>query len=96
MTVTYHPSVQRDVNGILKHYDSISENLANEFWEELLVHIEAAAKNPEHFHFADFGFRRANLKRFPYHFLFRVLPGKIRVLVVRHNRRDPEYGRVRK
>jgi plasmid stabilization system protein ParE len=96
MMVTYHPSVQRDVNGILKHYNEISERLADEFWDELISRIEAAAKHPEHFHLADGGFRRANLQKFPYHFLFRTLTGKIRLIVVRHNKRDPKYATGRK
>lgn len=94
--VVYHPSVQRDVSGILKHYNGISGKLADEFWEELISHIKAAAKHPEHFHFADVGFRRVNLQKFPYHFLFRTQPGKIRIIVVRHNKRDPRYATGRK
>jgi len=92
MMVTYHPSVQRDVNRILRYYQDISGRLADEFWNELLEQIGAAAKNPEHFHFAEEGLRRANLQKFPYHFLFHALPGKIRVTVVRHNKRDPRYA----
>jgi plasmid stabilization system protein ParE len=92
MTITYHPSVQRDVNGILEYYNSVSARLADEFWEELMSRIEAARKNPEHFHLSDLSLRRANLQKFPYHFLFRIVPGKIRVIVVRHNRRHPGYG----
>lgn len=95
MNVTYHPSVQRDVNGILKYYDGISVKLADGFWEELTTRIEDAAKNPSRFHLIDLDLRRANLKRFPYHFLFRLLPGKIRVIAVRHNRRHPDHGRER-
>ena len=96
MIVTYHPSVQRDVNGILKHYNAVSDRLGNEFWDELMSRIEAAAKNPKHFHLTDLGVRRANLERFPYHFLFRVMPDKIRIIVVRHNRRHPDHGLGRK
>ena len=96
MEVTYHPSVQRDVNGILNYYDSISRRLADEFWDELVSCVEATADNPGRSHLAEFGLRRVNLCRFPYHFLFRTLPGKIRVTVVRHNKRHPEYGLGRK
>jgi plasmid stabilization system protein ParE len=96
MMVTYHPSVQRDVNGILKHYNEISGRLADEFWEELISHIGAAAKQPEHFHLTGGGFRRVNLQKFPYHFLFRTRPGNIRIIVVRHNKRDPNYAVGRK
>jgi toxin ParE1/3/4 len=96
MMVTYHPSVQSEVNLILKHYEGISGRLADEFWEELLSRIAAAAKHPEHFHFTEQEVRRANLQKFPYHFLFRALPDKIRITVVRHNKRDPKYASGRK
>ena len=96
MTVTYHPSVQRDVNRILKYYQNISDRLADEFWDELLGYIAAAAQNPEHFHLSQQGLRGANLQKFPYHFLFRILAGKIRITVVRHNKRHPRHALERK
>jgi plasmid stabilization system protein ParE len=92
MRVAYHPAVQRDVNRIIKHYESVSKRLADEFWDELMSRIKAAAHHPEHSHFTNLGLRRVNLRRFPYHFLFRVLPDKIRVTVVRHNKRHPDLG----
>jgi len=96
MTVVYHPDVQRDVNGILRHYDRISHQLGNEFWDELMSCLQAAARNPKRFHFANRGLRRVNLRRFPYHLLFRELPGRIRITVVRHNRRHPGHAIKRK
>jgi hypothetical protein len=38
------------------------------------------------------GFRRANLKRFPYHLLYELHPTSLRVVLVRHNKRHPQYG----
>jgi hypothetical protein len=40
--------------------------------------------------------KRANLRRFPYNFLFRETDGGIRILVVRHHARNPRYGAKRK
>jgi len=68
MRVTYHPSAQKDVNRILKHYDSKSKKLGDEFWEELTLSIQATAQNPGRSHFSEAGHRRVNLRRFPYHF----------------------------
>jgi len=96
MMVTYHPSVQRDVNRILKYYQNISDRLADEFWEELLEYIAAAARNPERFHSGESGLRRVNLRKYPYHFLFRTLGDKIRITVVRHNKRHPNLSVERK
>jgi plasmid stabilization system protein ParE len=92
MRVGYHPAVQRDVSRILRHYDRISPRLGDAFWEELMALIEAARTAPERFHPSDRGRRRANLKRFPYHFLYRIVADGIRVVVVRHNQRHQTYG----
>lgn len=73
MKVGYHPAVQKDVNRIPRRYDKVSSRLGDEFWEELRNHVTAAAENPLRFHPFIPDLRRANLKRFPYHFLYRIL-----------------------
>ncbi len=94
--VSYHPAVQKDVSIILEHYDDISPRLGDAFWTELLMQIELAEKSPFRFHFGLGDMRRANLKRFPYHFLFRVTSSGIRILVIRHHKRHPSYGSKRR
>ena len=96
MSVVYHPAVQRDVAKILRHYDSINDHLGDEFWDELNALIEFAAANPQRFHFERPNRRRANLKRFPYHFLFRETAGGIRIIVVRHHKQHPQHGLKRR
>ena len=94
--VVYHPRVPSEVREAIAYYDEISPKLADEFWEELAEAIEYARNFPAHHHFDPTGMRRSNLKRFPYHFLFRVFPEFIRVTVVRHNRRHPKHGSSRR
>ena len=96
MKVVYHPSVQRDVSRILRHYDSINDRLGDEFWNELIAFINQAAANPRRFHFELPARRRVNLRRFPYHFLFREVEDGIRITVVRHHRQHPERGMQRR
>ena len=96
MSVVYHPAVQRDVSRVLRHYDAINNYLGDEFWEELTSIIKQAAANPQHFHFETRNRRRANLKRFPYHFLFREIAGGIRITAVRHHKQHPEHGLERR
>src|SRR6266404_2550180 len=69
---------------------------AFEFWEELNSFINKAAANPHRFHLETRDRRRVNLKRFPYHFLFREIPNGIRITVVRHNKQHPERGLERR
>ena len=96
MNVFYHPDVQQDVSKILRHYDRIHPRLGDEFWTELNSFIQRAAENPSHFHFDSAGRRRVNLKRFPFHFLFREIAGGIRITVVRGREQHPNLGRQRR
>jgi plasmid stabilization system protein ParE len=90
--IVYHPLVPSEVRALVSFYDEISPKLADEFWAELMEEIEYVRRFPEIHHFDPSGYRRSNLKRFPYHFLFKIYPGHIRIIVVRHNHRDPRYG----
>jgi plasmid stabilization system protein ParE len=94
--VLYHPKVPIEVHDFIEHYDSISTDLGDSFWQELTEAIEYAREYPERHHFDRTGRRRSNLKRFPIHILFRVFPDTIRITAVRHDRQDPGYGARRK
>lgn len=91
MRVEYHPSVRQDVAEAIQRYKAVSEKLALDFKAELRRVIDMARKNPHRFHSVKPGFHRANLTRFPYHCIYRGFPGGIRVILVRHHRRHPEF-----
>lgn len=91
-SVEYHPKVPAEVRNFLEYYDAISPRLGDAFWSELLEAIADIREFPERHHFDRSGRRRANLKRFPIHILFRILPDRIRVTAVRHDQQSPERG----
>ena len=95
MRIEYHPAVEQDVAEALRRYDAVSQRLGEEFKAELRRVIAVAAAEPGRFHLLKPGFHRANLKRFPYHFVYRELADGIRVTLVRHHRRDPRFGMER-
>lgn len=95
MNVQYHPAVEQDIAEVLSHYDAISPVLGDEFKGELRHFIQIAAANPGRFHPFGLKFRRVNLRRFPYHFLYREIPDGIRITLVRHHKRHPDYGLAR-
>ena len=95
MRIEYHPAVEHDVAEALRFYDGVSQRLGDEFKAELRRMTALATAQPGRFHFVKRGFRRANLKRFPYHFIYRELPDGIRVTLVRHHRREPGFGMER-
>jgi plasmid stabilization system protein ParE len=90
--VIYHPAVQRDVDQILGHYYKIAPHLEDEFFAEFQEAVERAAAFPERAHLDRSGLRRVNFLSFPYHLLFRIRPGKVRITVVRHHKRNVSYG----
>lgn len=90
--VVYHPKVPTEVRAFLEHYDAISPDLGDSFWQALTDAIDYAREHPERHHFDSSGRRRSNLNRFPIHILFRILPGMIRITAIRHDRQIPSYG----
>ena len=95
MRVEYHPKVGQDVAEALSFYDGVSHRLGDEFTAELRRVTALATAQPGRFHFIKPGVHRANLKRFPYHFIYRKVAEGIRVTLVRHNRRHPGFGMER-
>jgi plasmid stabilization system protein ParE len=97
MRLVLHPKVYSDIDSIMIYYQqAATAELAGEFYAELRLMILEAAKKPEQFSVRTKDIRRANLHRFPYHFLFRVVGDVVRILVVRHHRRNPALGGERR
>ncbi len=97
MRLVLHRRVRSDVDEIMDYYEHAEHpELAQDFYHELRGFMRDAARRPDRYHLFKGDLRRVNLQRFPYHFLFRVVGDCVRILVVRHHRRDPEYGLERK
>lgn len=73
--IIYHPSVRRDLNGILRYYeDECGEVLADRFFDSFMAAATSADAYPRRFHpAAGSVFRRAQIPGFPYHFLFSLV-----------------------
>jgi len=92
----FHPQVRRDVTLAIRHYDSINDSLGDDLWvkfEKICLQVEA---HPERYHFDPSGWRRANLEKFPYHLLFYEELDGVRIMTLRHDRRNPRFGQRRK
>lgn len=97
MRISFHPQVSREVRRAVSYYDDVGGRpLGDAFHAEVLTRIDQAIANPKRFHFQEGDIRRANLKRFPYHFLYRESFFGIRVLVLRHDKQNPKFGMRRK
>ena len=93
MRLILHQEVYSDIDKIMDYYGRAGvPELADEFYGELRHFMVEAAERPESFSIRERDIRRVNLRRFPYHFLFRIVGDMVRILVVRHHSRHPSVG----
>jgi toxin ParE1/3/4 len=90
--VVYHRLVQADLDQAWHYYEEASTGLGDQFFTEFLEMIAAIQRHPQRWGFASRGRRLAQFKRFPYKMLYRVEAERIKVLVVKHQKRRPSYG----
>ena len=96
MKVEYHPAVEGELRGIIEYYNTCSKGLGNAFLDEFEKQILRIAAMPTRWMIVEGDTRRSLMRRFPYIIYFRVLElDTIRVTVIKHQRRRPEYGRSR-
>ncbi len=96
MQIIRHPKLAEDIHDVAMHYAEISDRVASAFWRELDSVLVAIERNPRSYHFDSCGLRRANFKKFPYHLLYDVEDDAIFLVVLRHDRRQPNYGIARR
>ena len=93
MRLEFHKQVASDISRIMDYYENVAgPELADEFYTELQFYFQKAADSPESYGVRERDLRRVNLNRLPYHFLFRIVEDRVRVLVVRHHKRRPSLG----
>jgi plasmid stabilization system protein ParE len=97
MQLAFHPSVAADISRIMAHYEAMDgPHLAERFYSELRATFLKALAAPQSYAIHTRDLRRANLDRFPHHFLFRIVGENVRILVVRHHSRRPSLGMTRR
>jgi hypothetical protein len=96
MKVVLDHSVYLDLLEIIEHYqEEVDSTLGAEFYDEFLKRLKDISLRPYSFQEYE-DFRRVNLHKFPHHILFQITTeGVARILTVKHNRRNPLYGRDR-
>ena len=93
MRLEYHPLARSDISRIMDYYeDAGGPEIADEFYSELWSFLRKAVNSPEGYAIRERDIRRVNLDRFPFHFLYRIVDERVRILAVRHYRRRPSLG----
>ena len=97
MEIIYHRLFQRDINGAVRYYDGEGgSTLGDRFFADLEATVKRVIADPKRFHFIAEGYRRAQLRVFPYHVIFEESSIQLRFLILRHDKRHPSYGMRRR
>jgi len=96
MSVEYHPAVEAELRAIRKYYNERSPGLGSEFIDEFERQVLKLAATPQRWMIVERDVRRCLMRRFPYIIYFRcVSADRIRITIVKHQRRHPRLGRRR-
>lgn len=98
MNLRFHRAVQRDINEVLDYYAERSMNAPDRFWDDLHQRLKEIAENPQQFgliHPAR-GLRRVRLRKFPYLILYYIATDGVKVTCVKHEKRHPSVGSLRR
>jgi plasmid stabilization system protein ParE len=97
MKVGYHPAVEAELLDIRNYYEVRAPGLGAQFVDEFERQVLALAAAPERWMVVVGDLRRCLMRRFPYVIYFRqVDQERLRVTVVKHQRRHPNLGRERR
>ena len=96
MKIEYHPFVVDDLSDAETHYGQLQPGLSQAFRAEVIQTIKQIKDRP--FLYAEInGVRRALLRHFPFSIVYRILSkDKIRILLIRHHKRQPAFGSGRR
>ena len=93
MRVEYHPDTVTDLNDAISYYDERVPGLGNEFRSEIYQTISRIVENPQQHRVILHNIRRCFVHRFPFSVLYRIVDDDlVRILVIRHHKRHPEFG----
>jgi plasmid stabilization system protein ParE len=96
MRVEYHPALVQELGEIRNYYEERSPGLGRVFIDEFERQVLRIAATPGRWMVLAGDTRRCLMSRFPYVIYFRCVgTDRIRITVVKHQRRHPQYGRDR-
>ncbi len=97
MRVEYHPAIEHELREIIEYYNECTQGLGAEFLNEFERQVLKIASMPTRWMTVETDVRRSLMKRFPYVIYFRALEDDVlRITVIKHQRRHPDYGQGRR
>jgi len=91
MIIEFLSEARSELFDAVAYYEGELSGLGQRFWDEVDEHISWIAKNAEVPRLRSGGYRRVNLKVFPYYVSYIVRDPVIWILAIAHSHTRPEY-----
>jgi len=95
MRLIYHPEAEAELIDAARFYERRVRGLGGRFLREFDEAIEKILEAPERWQSVEGDLRRYLMPRFPYGIYYRVSDEELRILVVKHHSRHPDYWKHR-
>lgn len=96
MLVTYHPAAEAEVLEAIRYYEGKVPGLGGRFLEDFDEAISSIRQAPHRWPVVEGDLRRHLLRRFPFGIYYRTEVDELRILIVKHHARHPDYGEGRR
>lgn len=95
MRVVYHPEAEAALVEAAQFYEDRVAGLGGRLLQEIEAAILSILEAPERWQQVEGPIRRYLVRRFPYGVYYRVDGDELRILVIKHHSRHPDYWRQR-
>lgn len=93
--VSFRPLANSDLVEIIEFYDTLSNNLSENFIAELDICVQVLSKNPQAFQKRIEDARIVYLKSFSYGVFYKIYNKEVRIIAILHTSRDPKIWKKR-
>ncbi len=96
MIIRVVPEARLELQDAAAYYEKLQAGLGRRLWHEADEHILWVAQNPEVPRLRAGGYRRVNLRVFPYYIAYIIRGEVLWILAIAHTHRRPNYWIERK
>jgi toxin ParE1/3/4 len=91
MRIIYHPEAEAELIEAAQFYNRRVPGLGADFLDTVDGAVSLILEAPKRWRIVERDVRRYLLPRFPFALIYRVCPGHLRILAVKHHSRRPDY-----
>jgi toxin ParE1/3/4 len=95
MRLIYHPDAEAEVLEAVRFYEGRNPGVGERFLRDFDAAVAAICESPDRWRIVEDDIRRFALRRFPYAIYYRIEGAELRILVVKHHSRHPDYWKYR-